>query len=94
MDYSMLDFLSALRGTLSALYRRYPDIPVVYVIPLQQTHAIVIRRLMAEYPRGYVVESEGWPMSYTDGIHPNAASAKRMGENVAKAIRELGVLRI
>lgn len=92
MDYPMMDFLSAMRGTLSGLYRRYPDIPVVYVIPLQQTHATVIRRLMAEYPRGYVVESEGWPMSYTDGIHPNAASAKRMGENVARAIRELGIL--
>ena len=91
MDYSTMDFLSALRGTLSGLYRRYPDVPVVYVIPLQQTHAFVIRRLMAEYPRGYVVESEGWPMSYTDGIHPNAASAKYMGERVAKAIRDLGI---
>lgn len=92
MDYPTMDFLSALRGTLSRLYRRYPDIPVVYVIPLQQTHAAVIRRLMAEYPRGYVVESESWPMSYTDGIHPNAASAKRMGERVAGAIREMGAI--
>ncbi len=86
MDYPMLDFLNALRATLSHLYRRYPGVPLVYVIPLQQTHAAVIRRVMAEYPNGYVVESEGWPVTFTDGIHPNAAGAKVMGERVAAAL--------
>jgi lysophospholipase L1-like esterase len=86
------EFTVALRGTLAQLYKKYPDVPVVYVIPLIQAHAAVIRRLMADYPNGYVIETEGWPVTFTDGIHPNGAGAKIMGERIAKEIRELGLL--
>lgn len=86
------EFIVAMRGTLAHLYKKYPDVPVVYVIPLQQTHATIIRRLMADYPNGYVIESEGWPVTFTDGIHPNAAGAKVMGERVAEGIRKLGLI--
>ena len=86
------EFIVAMRGTLAHLYKKYPNVPVVYVIPLQQTHAAVIRRLMAEYPKGYVIESEGWPVTFTDGIHPNGAGAKVMGEKVAEGIRKLGLI--
>ena len=47
---------------------------------------------MSEYPSGYVIESEGWPITFTDGIHPNAAGAKVMGERVAEGIRALGLI--
>jgi lysophospholipase L1-like esterase len=86
------EFIVALRGTLARLYKKYPGVPVVYVIPLQQTHAAVIRRLMSEYPNGYVIESEGWPVTFTDGIHPNAEGARIMGERVAEAIKQLNLL--
>ena len=92
MDFSMLEYMNAMNSTMSHLYRRYPEVPVVYVIPLQQTHATIIRRLMSEYPNGYVIESEGWPITYTDGIHPNAAGARIMGERVAEGIRALGLI--
>ena len=92
MDFSMLEYLNAMNSTMSLLYRRYPGVPVVYVIPLQQTHAAIIRRLMSEYPNGYVIESEGWPVTFTDGIHPNAAGARVMGERVAEGIRKLNLL--
>ena len=88
----MMEFLNALRATLSHLYKKYPDVPVVYVIPLQQVFATLIRRVMAEYPRGYVVESEAWKITFTDGIHPNAAGARVMGLGVAEAIRALDIL--
>jgi lysophospholipase L1-like esterase len=91
-DFPMMDFLNALRATLSHLYKKYPGVPVVYVIPLQQVFATLIRRVMAEYPRGYVVESESWRVTFTDGIHPNAAGARVMGEGVAEAIKGLGIL--
>lgn len=92
MDYPMTQFLSALRSTLSLLYKRYPDIPVVFIIPPQQVFATVIRHVMAEYPAGYVVESEGWPLTYSDGIHPDVAGARIFGARVAEAINGLGLL--
>lgn len=92
MDYPMMEFLYAMQSTMSLLYRRYPDVPVVYVIPLQQTHATIIRRVMSEYPNAYIIESDSWPMSFTDGIHPNAAGANSMGKRVAEEIRKLNLL--
>lgn len=86
------EFIVAMRGTLAHVYKKYPDVPVVYVIPLQQTHATIIRRLMADYPNGHVIETAGWPVTFTDGIHPNAAGAKVMGERVAEGIRKLGLI--
>ena len=86
------EFIVAMRGTLAHLYKKYPGVPVVYVIPLVQAHAAVIRCLMADYPNGHVIETEGWPVTFTDGIHPNGAGAKIMGERIAKEIRELGLL--
>jgi lysophospholipase L1-like esterase len=62
---------------------------VVYVIPLVQAHAAVIRRLMADYPNGHVIETEGWPVTFTDGIHPNGAGAKVFGERLAEELRNI-----
>ena len=86
------EFTVALRGTLAQLYKKYPDVPVVYVIPLIQAHAAVIRRLMADYPNGHVIGTEGWPVTFTDGVHPNGGGAKVMGEKIAEGIRKLGLI--
>lgn len=93
MDYPVTQFHSALRGALSLLYKRYPSVPVVFVIPPQQVFATVIRRVMAEYPSGYVVESADWPLTYSDGIHPDVAGARVFGERVAEAIGRLSLLK-
>ena len=86
------EFTVAARDTLARLSEVYPNVPVVYVIPLFQFQAEAIRTLMADYPKGHVVETLGWPVTYSDGIHPNAAGAKVMGERVAEGIRKLGLI--
>ena len=77
------EFTVALRDTLARLSEVYPHVPVAYVIPLFQSQAEAIRPLMAAYPNGYVVETAGWPVTYSDGIHPNAAGARVFGERLA-----------
>jgi lysophospholipase L1-like esterase len=47
---------------------------------------------MADYPNAHVIETEGWPVTFTDGIHPNGAGARVMGERVAEGIRALGLI--
>ena len=86
------EFTVALRDTLTRLSEVYPNVPVVYVIPLFQSQSEAIRALMADYPKGHVVETLGWPVTYSDGIHPNAEGAKVMGERVAEGIRKLGLI--
>ncbi len=86
------EFTVAARDTLTRLSEVYPSVPVVYVIPLFQSQAEAIRTLMAEYPNGYVVETLGWPVAYSDGIHPCAEGAKVFGERLAEEIRSLGLI--
>lgn len=83
------EFTVALRDTLMRLSEVYPGTPVVYVIPLFQSQAEVIRSLMAEYPNGHVVETLGWPVAYSDGVHPSAQGAKVFGEKLAEELNRI-----
>ncbi len=83
------EFTVALRDTLARLSEVYPSVPVVYVIPLFQSQAEAIRALMAAYPNGHVVETAGWPVTYSDGIHPNAAGARVFGERLAAELKAI-----
>ena len=83
------EFTVALRDTLTRLSEVYPNVPVVYVIPLFQSQAEAIRTLMADYPKGHVVETLGWPVTYSDGIHPDAEGAKVFGERLAAELKRI-----
>jgi lysophospholipase L1-like esterase len=81
------EFTVALRDTLSRLTEVYPCVPVVYVIPLFQSQAEAIRALMADYPNGHVVETLGWPVAYSDGVHPCAKGARVFGELLSDELK-------
>ena len=81
------EFTVAARDTLMRLSEVHPNVPVVYVIPLFQSQAEAIRTLMADYPNGHVVETLGWPVAYSDGIHPTAEGAKVFGERLAAELK-------
>lgn len=80
-------FKNALSQALDRLLERYPDVPVFYAIPFNQSKAQAIRDTVAEYSGAItIVETERWRPSYTDGIHPNATGARVAGETLATAI--------
>lgn len=79
-------FIPALEKTLARLREKWPDTPVVYLIPYNQAQAANIRTVMADFENGYVVETADWALTYTDGVHPDAAGAKKAGEKLADAL--------
>lgn len=80
-------FKTELRKALDRLLERYPNVPVFYAIPFNQSKAQAIRDVAAEYGDAItVVETDRWRPSYTDSIHPNTAGAKKAGESLAAAI--------
>ena len=83
------EFTVAARDTLARLSEVYPAVPVVYVIPLFQSQAEAIRTLMADHPNGHVVETQGWPVAYSDGVHPGAEGAKVFGERLAAELKRI-----
>lgn len=82
-------FEEQLTVTLNRLREKYPEAPIVYLIPFEQTHSRVIPGVVEKMENAYVIETRGWKISYTDGIHPDVAGAKYAGEQLAAALVEI-----
>lgn len=82
-------FEEALTATLGHLRETYPDTPIVYLIPFNQAHARVIAPVVESMDNAYVVETKGWRITYTDGLHPDAAGAKYAGEKLAAELKTI-----
>ena len=82
-------FEEALTATLGHLRETYPDTPIVYLIPFNQAHARVIASAVESMDNAYVVETKGWRITYTDGLHPDAAGAKYAGEKLAAELKAI-----
>ena len=82
-------FEEALTATLSHLRKTYPDTPIVYLIPFNQAHARVIPTVAEDFANTYVVETKDWSLTYTDGVHPDAAGAKAAGDMLAEELKRI-----
>ena len=82
-------FEDALTATLSHLRKTYPNTPIVYLIPFNQAPARVIASAVESMDNAYVVETKGWEITYTDGLHPDAAGAKYAGERLAAELKAI-----
>ena len=81
--YGELQMKSALQKTMNRLRKKYPDVPIVYMIPFNQAHAALITEFMSTIENSYVIQTKGWNLSMTEGVHPNPAGAKKAGEKLA-----------
>ena len=82
-------FEEAMVATITRLQEKYPGTPIVYLIPFNQAHARVIPGVVEDFDNTYVVETKDWSITYTDGVHPDAAGAKAAGEQLAAALVEI-----
>lgn len=81
-------FINGYKEILLKLHDRYPEIKIFCIIPFSQIHREDILKAVKECPWCVAVETAEWEITYTDGIHPDAAGAEQIGENLAKRIRE------
>ena len=86
---SRKNFEEAMRATLTRLQEKYPDTPIVYLIPFNQAHARVIPTVAEDFANTYVVETKDWSITYTDGVHPDAAGAKAAGDMLAEELKRI-----
>lgn len=82
-------FEDALRPTLARLQEKYPGTPIVYLVPFNQAQSRIIATVVEDFDNAYVVETKGWSITYTDGVHPDAAGAKAAGEQLAAALTDI-----
>jgi len=81
-------FQDALTETLARLREKYPEAPIVYLIPFNGAHAETIASVVAEMENAEVIPTEGWALTYTDGLHPDAAGAEKAGALLAEALTD------
>ncbi len=79
-------FKSELTSAVRRLREKYPDVPIVYMIPFIQSHAETIAEVMDGFDNAYVVQTSDWNITYTDVFHPDPAGAKIAGENLAEEL--------
>jgi lysophospholipase L1-like esterase len=82
-------FEVGLTATLTRLREKYPDTPIVYLIPFNQAHAQTITTAVQKMDNAYVIETKGWRITYTDSVHPNARGAKLAGEGLATELKAI-----
>lgn len=86
VDVSDSVFISEYRRVLQKLHKDHPKAYIMAMIPLKQRHAQEIRDACRGLKYVTVVETSGWRISYTDGLHPSVNGAKTMGKNLAKKV--------
>lgn len=82
-------FEEGLTTTLLRLREKYPDTPIVYLIPFNQAHAQTITSVVKKLENAYVIETNEWTVYYTDGVHPNAMGAMMAGRKLAERLKDI-----
>ena len=82
-------FRSGLKKALARLQKTYPGVPVVYMIPFNGSHKADIQTVCADYENITIVDTDGWRIPTTDGIHPNRTGAQTVGKLLAAALTEI-----
>ena len=83
-------FAAGVQSGIAKLNEMYPDTPIYYVVPFAQRWALKLGSIVRGFDNVTVIQSADWVSDdmYVDGIHPSAAAAKTLGENLAVALKE------
>ncbi len=71
---------------LDRLTIKYSGVPIFVMIPFKQTHSSDIKECVKDRGNCYLVETNGWGVTYTDGIHPNIEGGIIAGEKLSDII--------
>ena len=87
--YSAEVFGEALAQTLAHLREKYPDAPIVYLIPFCGIHEKTIQSVVESMDNAFVVDTAGWDIPCTDSLHPSAEGAEKAGKLLASALTDI-----
>ena len=87
--YSAEIFGEALAQTLAHLREKYPEAPIVYLIPFCGIHAETIESVVGSMDNAFVVDTAEWDIPCTDSLHPSAEGAEKAGKLLASALTDI-----
>lgn len=87
--YTVDDFKQGYSALIEMIHRKYPGVPIVCLIPFKQSLKEEIKECASNYKYCYVIDTDGWGITYTDAAHPNETGANTAAERLAKGIISL-----
>ena len=83
-------FRVALVNTMQKLMKKYPNVPVVYVVPFNQSRANIITEVIPTLGNNFhVVSTAGWNIPTNDGAHPTARGANVAAIRLATELKKI-----
>lgn len=81
-------FKDLYKSFVHKLFLKYPGVPIACMIPFNQIHANPITEVVSEAKDCFLIPTQGWDLTFTDGTHPDQAGSVKAAYNLAKAIQE------
>lgn len=101
IDASVESFAAGYTRVLQKLREMHPSATICCMIPFNQIRAMEIARVVAdmqtiresEQERIRCIETAGWDLSYTDGVHPDARSSAAAAQLIADELQAAQAVR-
>lgn len=72
---------------IEQVQKLFPATPISILIPFSQTFAPIFRRTVRQMQNIQLIETKDWRLSFTDGLHPDAAGSITAGHQLAAALK-------
>lgn len=80
-------FVTGYRQLINRLHEKHPDAIIFAVAGFRQDKTAQVEQVANEFDFVHFVPTKDWPLTYTDGLHPNVEGAKTGGKLLADAIK-------
>lgn len=87
-QFNVSEFEPCLSSFLQQLEDTF-DAPLAVMIPFAQTFAPTFRTIVPQFRRCHLVETEGWPLTYTDQLHVDGPGSVIAGTRLASILQTL-----
>lgn len=69
------------------LHALFPDAHLNVFVPFNQSFAKELKQLADRFPQLiYLIETSAWPITYTDGVHPDLNGSKIIAQNLSQVL--------
>lgn len=87
-DTNLTLYITDYNALLNALRIKYSGTPIFIIVPFNQTKLIQLINIANNNQDVYLIETEGWGVTYTDNAHPDIAGGETAGVKLARVITE------
>jgi hypothetical protein len=80
-------FIPAYQTLLQRIQIKYPGIPIFCMRPFNGTHGADVQTAITSFKNCFFVDTTGWGVTYSDGIHPNESGALTAANKLSSIIK-------